>query len=388
MLRLVWAKSYCVQMGSPICDVNTKRAPLGVLFYVRYFQAKGCAYIFNFRPLNRLDRCLSKGTTDCMTEQTKGFIALFAAYTLWGISALYYREVNHVPGLEVLAHRTFWSFVLFAGLAVLQGRSKELAFLLHPKSGAQGLFRIAPAACFVSLNWFLFIYAIQSDQTLEASIAYYIFPLMAAGIGVAVFGERLKGLQYLSMMLGFSAVIVLTIGLGAAPWLALTMSGSFVLYGTIKKGLAVGPVISMAAEATLLAPFALIYLIGAQLWGWGATPAQPAGAFGTTLSSSLLLIFSGLVTSIPLILFSYASRRVSMIVLGLGNYHNSTLQLIIAVLVFGQVITLSHMIALPMIWTGLALFTWTAWHRDRQARQLARKDRKSAVSSSTEETVL
>lgn len=319
-----------------------------------------------------------------MTDRKTGFLALFAAYTLWGISALYYREVNHVPGLEVLAHRTFWSFVLFGAVIVLQGRLKELLFLLHPKSGAQGLYRIAPAAMFVSLNWFLFIYAIQSDQTLEASLAYYIFPLMAAGVGVAVFGERLRGLQYVSMLLGFGAVMVLTIGLGAAPWLALTMSGSFILYGAIKKGLAVGAVISMAAEAALLAPFALVYLIGAEVWGWGGTPAQMAGAFGANMHDTLLLILAGAVTGVPLILFSFASRRVSMIVLGLGNYHNSTLQLIIAVLVFGQIVTLWHMIALPMIWTGLALFSWTAWRIDVQER----KARKSAVSSSTEETVL
>ncbi|MBU2866356.1 EamA family transporter RarD [Pacificibacter marinus] len=319
-----------------------------------------------------------------MTDRKTGFLALFLAYTLWGISALYYREVNHVPGLEVLAHRTFWSFVMFGAIIALQGRTRELLFLLHPKSGAQGLYRIAPAAILVSLNWFLFIYAIQSDQTLEASLAYYIFPLMAAGVGVMIFGERLKGLQYISMLLGLAAVVVLTIGLGAAPWLALTMSGSFVIYGTIKKGLAVGAVISMAAEAALLAPFALIYLIGVEIWGWGGTETQASGVFGATIRDTVLLILAGAVTGVPLILFSIASRRMSMIVLGLGNYHNSTLQMIIAVWVFGQVITPSHMIALPMIWTGLALFTWTAWRADRQART----DKISAVSSSTEETVL
>jgi chloramphenicol-sensitive protein RarD len=207
---------------------------------------------------------------------------------------------------------------------------------------------------------------------------------MAAGVGVAVFGERLHGLQYVSMLLGLGAVTVLTIGLGAAPWLALTMSGSFIMYGAIKKGLDVGAVISMAAEAALLAPFALVYLIGAEVWGWGGTPAQLAGAFGENAHDTVMLIFAGAVTGVPLILFSFAARRVSMIVLGLGNYHNSTLQLIIAVLVFGQVITPSHMIALPMIWTALALFTWTAWRIDTQARKL----RRSSVSSSTEETVL
>jgi chloramphenicol-sensitive protein RarD len=357
---------------------------IGVLVSAVLFLQKGCAQLCLFGIPFSLASPRAFTPIDAMTDRKTGFLALFAAYTLWGISALYYREVNHVPGLEVLAHRTFWSFVLFGAVIVLQGRTRELLYLLHPKSETQGLYRIAPAAFFVSTNWFLFIYAIQSDQTLEASLAYYIFPLMAAGVGVAIFGEQLRGLQYVSMLLGLAAVVVLTIGLGAAPWLALTMSGSFILYGAIKKGLDVGPVISMAAEAALLAPFALIYLIGAEVWEWGGTTAQASGAFGHSARDTILLICAGAVTSVPLILFSFAARRVSMIVLGLGNYHNSTLQMIIAVWVFGQVITPSHMIALPMIWTGLALFTWTAWRVDRQART----DKRSAVSSSTEATVL
>lgn len=319
-----------------------------------------------------------------MTEYRKGLIALFVAYTLWGLSALYYREVNHVPAFEVLAHRTLWSFVLFGGVVLLQGRLKELLALLHPKSGAQGIYRVVPAAVFISVNWFLFIWAIQSDQTLEASLAYYIFPLMAAAVGVVPFAERLRGLQYLSLALAFGAVGVLTIGLGAAPWLALTMSASFVTYGAIKKGFEAGAVLSMAAEAALLAPFGLLFLIGAEYWGWGGTATQASGAFGHTLVDSLVLILSGAVSGAPLILFSYASRRVPMIIVGLGNYHNSTLQLILAVTVFDQVITRAHMIALPMIWCGLVVFTWEAWRRDAQAR----KARRDVASSSTVDTVV
>ncbi|WP_417248747.1 EamA family transporter RarD [Celeribacter sp.] len=314
-----------------------------------------------------------------MTQTRSGFFALIGAYTIWGLSALYYREVTHVPALEVLAHRTVWSFIAFFGIIAAQGRIREMFALLHPRTRGQGLSRIAPAAFVISINWFLFVYAIQSDSTLEASLAYYIYPLMAAGVGWVLFSERLHGLQYLSMGLGIVAVTVLTVGLGAVPWLALMMSATFMTYGTIKKGLAAGPVIAMAAETTLIAPFALIYLIGAELWGWGGSAAQPAGAFGADLWSSFVLMLAGVVTGVPLLLFSMAARRLSLTVVGLGNYYNATLQLIVAVTIFDQVITPSHSIALPLIWVALAAFTFESFRRERQDR----KARTAATSSST-----
>lgn len=312
-----------------------------------------------------------------MSERTIGFLTLIGAYTIWGLSALYYREVTHVPAVEVLAHRTVWSFVAFFIVIAAQGRIGELIALLRTREHT--LYHIAPAAVFVSLNWFLFVYAIQSDQTLEASLAYYIYPLMAAGVGWVVFKERLYGLQYLSMVLALVAVAVLTIGLGAAPWMALAMSASFICYGTFKKGLTAGAVISMAAETTLIAPLALIYLIGAEVWGWGGSAAQPAGAFGEEAWTTGVLMLAGVVTGIPLLLFSMAARRLTLTVVGLGNYYNSTLQLIVAVVVFGQIITPAHMVALPVIWTALAAFTFESFRRDRQSRRA----RKAVANSAT-----
>jgi chloramphenicol-sensitive protein RarD len=302
--------------------------------------------------------------TSGLSEGAKGVIALIAAFTWWGLSTLYYHEVRHIPAYEVLAHRSLWTFIVFGAWIAFQGRSRELSGLLSPSNPARTLQRIVPAAIFVSSNWFLFIYAIQSGRAIEASLAYYIFPLMAAATGAVLFKERLYPLQYAAMALATLAVLVLGVGLGAAPWLSLIMSATFIVYGVIKKGLETGPVITMAAESALLAPLGLIFIIGAQLYGWGGSEAQPAGAFGHDVSDTLWLMSAGVITGVPLILFSYAARRVSLTVAGLGNFYNSTIQLIISVAVFGEIFTASHQIAMPLIWIGIVLFSFSAVRND------------------------
>ena len=316
-----------------------------------------------------------------MSERTIGILSLVGAYTIWGLSALYYREVSHVPALEVLAHRTVWSFVAFFSIIVFQGRLGDLLAVLSPRSKWDGFYRIAPAAIFVSINWFLFVFAIQNGQTLEASLAYYISPIMAAAVGWAVFSEPLKGLQWPAMALAVVAVGVLTVGLGHAPWLSLAMSASFIGYSGFKKGLKAGPTLVMAAETTILVPLSLTYLIGAQFWGWGGSETQTAGAFGSSWHDSLLLAFSGVMTGVPLVLFAMAANRVALSTLGLGHYYNATLQLIVSVVIFGQIITSFHIVALPMVWIAVTLFSLQAIRADRQAR----KARKAALSSPIEE---
>lgn len=318
-----------------------------------------------------------------MSDRTTGFLTLVGAYTIWGLSALYYREISHVPALEILAHRTVWSFVAFFSIIALQGRMRELWRVLSPRSAWSGLYRIAPAAFFVSVNWFLFVYAIQNNQTFEASLAYYISPIMAAVVGWVVFSERLKGLQWPAMVLALIAVAVLTVGLGHAPWLSLAMSASFIAYSGFKKGLEAGPTLAMAAETTLLVPLSLSYLIGAQIWGWGGSDTQAAGAFGSSWRDSLLLVFSGVMTGVPLVLFAMAANRVALSTLGLGHYYNASLQLIVSVMIFGQVMTSFHAVALPLVWIAVTLFSLQAFRADRQAR----KARKAAASSPIEEMV-
>ncbi|CAM3259571.1 chloramphenicol-sensitive protein RarD [Paracoccus aminovorans] len=301
-----------------------------------------------------------------MREGTKGFWAMIAVCVSWGLSPIYYRALAHVPTVEVLAHRTLWSLVLFGVVLGLQGRLRQLAAALAgPQIG-----RIAFAAITVSANWGLFIWAVQAGHVVQSSLGYYIFPLVAVLLGVLVFGERLTRAQAAAVALAALAVGLLTWGLGVAPWISLGLAITFGLYGVVKKALALGPVLSVAAEVALLSPLAAGWLI---LQGAGLMPAALAQpfVFGTDLASSLLLVGSGLITAVPLILFSYAARRLGMAALGLMLYLNPTLQFLCAVLLFGEPFTRWHMIAFAMIWGALAIYSASALGQARRAAALA-----------------
>ncbi|MBA84408.1 EamA family transporter RarD [Thalassobius sp. S69A] len=295
-----------------------------------------------------------------MTESKRGVLALLVACTVWGLSPLYYKLLAHIPPLEVLAHRTLWSCAFFALVLAGQGRLGQL----------RGVFRswrvvgvIVFAAVMISVNWFVFILSIQVGHAVEASLGYYIFPLVAVLIGVVVFKESLSPLQILAVALALGAVLVLTLGLGVAPWIALILSVTFGLYGLVKKRLSVGPVVSVTAEVLLLSPIALLVL----LWEW----QQGVPVLGYSLSDSLLLMFSGVLTGAPLILFSAATKRVSMATVGLIQYLNPTLQFLCAVLVFAEPFGQWHAIAFAMIWTALAIYSFAALVQDRASRRVS-----------------
>jgi len=297
-----------------------------------------------------------------MSEWAKGFWAMIAVCVTWGLSPIYYRALVGVPTVEVLAHRTIWSLALFLVVLGLQGRLGQLRAAL---TGRQAV-RIALAALTVSANWGMFIWAVQAGHVVQSSLGYYIFPLAAVVTGVLVFGESLTWAQASAVLLAALAVGLLTWGLGVAPWISLGLATTFVLYGAVKKSLPLGPMLSVAAEVALLAPLALGWLFAQAL---GLTPAPLA--FGANLPVSLLLVASGAITAVPLILFSYAARRVEMATLGLMFYVNPTLQFLCAVLIFDETFTGWHMVAFAMIWAALGVYSVSALRQSRRVAPLA-----------------
>ena len=295
-----------------------------------------------------------------LTPGAKGILALIAACTVWGLSPLYYHLLAHVPPLEVLCYRTIWSLIFFAGLLVAQGRLGQVRAALADR---RTLAVIVAAAVMISLNWFGFIYSISIGNALEASLGYYMFPLVAVVLGWLVFHESLSRAQIAAVLLAAAAVAVLTAGLGVAPWMALFLAGTFGAYGVLKKGLDLGGVVSVTAEVAVLAPFALVWLI---------LRGTEIGAHAVDWSDMALLSLSGLLTGLPLILFSFATRRVRLSTVGLVQYLNPTLQFACAVLFFGNLLTPWHAIAFPMIWAALALYSLSSVRADRAARRARR----------------
>ncbi|WP_212526098.1 EamA family transporter RarD [Actibacterium sp. MT2.3-13A] len=303
-----------------------------------------------------------------MSEARKGILAMMGACCIWGLSGLYYKLLAHVPPLEVLSHRTLWSLVFFGIVLAAQGRLGEIARLLR---APRVLALVFLAAVMISTNWFLFIYSVLVGSAMEASLGYYIFPLVAVTLGFVMLGERLSAGKWAAVGLAALAVGVLTWGLGVAPWISLALAFTFGCYGLLKRGAPAGPLVSVTTEVLLLSPLALFWLWGVHVQGWEGLVGRNLGTFGHDARDSLILAASGVLTGGPLILFSYASKRVSFATVGLVQYLNPTLQFLVATLAFAEPMTRWHGIAFPLIWIALAIYSWESLRQDRAARRAA-----------------
>jgi chloramphenicol-sensitive protein RarD len=303
-----------------------------------------------------------------MGEGRKGVLAIVGAATIWGLSTIFYRALSGVPPLEVLSQRTLWSAAFLGGVLLVQGRSGEMrALLARPRC----LELLVASAIMVSTNWLCFIWAMQNGRALDSSLGYYIFPLFAVALGYLLLGERFTRLQALAIGLGALAVTILTWGFGVAPWLALLIAASFALYGYIKGQVPFGSALTVFVETLLIAPIAIVWLWGIASLGWTDADGRGGSHFGQDGLTTALLVLSGPMTGVPLMLFSYAARRIPYATLGLIQYLNPTLQFVVAVALFGEPFTPWHGIAFPLIWAGLALYSWGAWRQERDARSRA-----------------
>lgn len=308
--------------------------------------------------------------TSYLSETAKGALAIVAACTIWGLSGLYFKAIAHIPPLEVMAHRSVWSLIFLLALFAMRSRISDLRQLL--RDGSQ-MWRIAISAVLIAINWLVYIIAVQTGHATEASLGYYIFPLVAVTLGALVFNESLSKVQYGAVALAALAVLVLGIGLGTPPWIALILSCTFGGYGIIKKTVSAGADLTVAAELVLLVPPSLAYLVWLHVQG--------SAAFGDTAYDSAMLVGLALFTGLPLVFLSYGFQRLSYSTLGLIQYLNPTLQLCVALIFLGETLTPAHSIALPLIWIGLALYSWDLWRQDKSARKRGIKSDTSGDTS-------
>lgn len=305
-----------------------------------------------------------------MTEISKGLAAILAACMIWGLSPLFYKELAHIPPLELFAHRIVWSSIFFASL--LAG-TQQLSALYRALAKRAHLIRMIACAGIICINWFGLIYAVQIEQAIQVSMAYFIYPLFSVLLGYIFLREKLTLPQIIAVLLVAVAVTLLITRLSVPPLLALAMASSFSLYGLIKRNLDVAPMVSVLVEVLLVLPLALIWLWAVHGYGAQALTTRPGAWFGNNPTDTLLLILSGPLTGMPLLLFTYAARRLRMSTIGLVQYINPTLQFLVAVFVFAEPFTAAHKLAFPMIWGALILYT---------AASLLQERRKTISSSS------
>ncbi len=275
------------------------------------------------------------------------------AYILWGLLPLYLKLLTGVPAVQVLAHRVVWSLLLLAIVVVVLGRLRTV------RAAARGrtLALLGASATLIAVNWLTYIWAVQHAHVLEASLGYFINPLVNVALGVAVLGERVSRVQRVAVGIAAAGVAVMALSGGGAIWISLVLAVSFGLYGLIRKVAAIDALGGLTIETLLLAPLSLVVLAYAGAAG--------NAAFGQERSVDLLLILAGPVTAAPLLLFAAAARRLTLATLGLLQYLGPTLQFAEAVLIFGEPLRPVHMVTFAAIWTGCALYAWDAWRRSR-----------------------
>jgi chloramphenicol-sensitive protein RarD len=266
------------------------------------------------------------------------------AYALWGVLPLYIHLLQDVPALQVLAHRVVWSLLLLIVVIVVLRRAGPI---LRAARGRTLLYLVASAGL-IAVNWLVYIWAVQHHHVLEASLGYFINPLVNVALGVAVLGERLRRLQGVAIAVAAAGVAILAISGGGALWISLALAASFGLYGLVRKVAAIDALGGLTVETLLLAPASLALLFYAGQTG--------QGALGQSTGLDWLLVLAGPVTAAPLLLFAAAARRLPLTTLGLLQYIAPSFQFAQAILFFGEPVGLAHIVTFALIWTGCALY--------------------------------
>jgi chloramphenicol-sensitive protein RarD len=300
-------------------------------------------------------------------EQT-GILYTAFSYFLWGILPIYWKWLNHVSADEILANRVFWSFWFMLLFLFFTKRWK--AFITYIKSSLTKKKQLAAlllASLLISANWFIYIWAVNTNQMVEASLGYYINPLVSVLLGVFILKESLSKAQIVSFILAAAGVMILTFSYGEFPWIAIGLAFSFGLYGLAKKLIKVDSAIGLTLETMTIAPISLIYM-------FYMFEANLSSLFNVSLGTDLLLMGAGAVTAIPLLFFSRGAQQIPLYMVGFLQYISPTITLILGVMVYGETFSATHLISFICIWIALVIFT-------ASRIQFARKRRREAKLS-------
>lgn len=297
-----------------------------------------------------------------------------SAYVLWGLFPIYFPLLKPASPFEVLADRFVWSFVFLAMIMTVTRSWSRMGDVLHNR---RVMLMLVGATLLISVNWGVYIWAVNNDRVVEAALGYFINPLMVVLTGTLLLGERLRPLQWTAVGIAAVAVAVLTAGYGSVPWIALALAFSWAGYGLVKKLAGVDPVASLTVETAYGTPFALAFLL------WLST--QGTLVFGhSSTGNTLLLMMTGVVTAIPLVLFGAATNRVPLSMIGVLQYLTPCLQFLLGILVFNEQMPASRWFGFGIVWLALVVFTWDSL-RNGQANRVARRAEEDGVAEGVSE---
>ena len=280
------------------------------------------------------------------TEAQIGIGYALLAFSAWGFIPIYWKLLNTVPSMEILTHRMVWSVFFLLGLLAVQKRLGEFRELFHsPKY----IFMLLGTATLLGGNWFVYIYGVNTNQVIETSLGYFISPLLVILLGAVFLRERLNIWQVVAV--GFAALGVLNFiwNFGSLPWIALSLAFTFSFYGLFRKMIPVKPLVGLLMETALLAPLAVVLIV---FWEVDGT-----GHFGTAWMTDFLLFGAGVVTSLPLLWFINAGKRLRYSTIGFIQYLTPSIQLLIGVYLYHEPFTPTHSITFGLIWAGLVIFS-------------------------------
>jgi len=279
-----------------------------------------------------------------------GLATAITAYFIWGLSPIYWKSLAAVPAFEILMHRMIWSFVFLFPLIFVTGRRADLkAAVKSPKV----MLILLSTTLLVGFNWFLFIWAINSNHILQTSLGYYITPLVSVLLGMVFLKERLRRIQIAALILAACAVGMMTIRYGQFPWVSLSLAFSFGFYGLIRKIAPVGALVGLTVETMVLSIPAVGYLVYINMLGKGSFMQAGTG-------TDLLLVGAALVTALPLLLFTVGARLLHLSTIGFLQYLAPSCTFLLAILVYNEPLARPQLVAFIMIWTALILYSLDA----------------------------
>lgn len=284
-----------------------------------------------------------------------GAIYAALAFAAWGIFPLYFRQIAHVPSGEILIHRIVWSLVF---VVIALSLRRQWGWLKPVMRQPKVLAAFTASALLLSVNWLTYIWAVNNGHVIDASLGYFINPLVNVLLGYTVLHERLRRMQWLALGLAAAGVLWLTIQAGHLPWIALALAGSFGAYGLLRKVATLGALEGLTLETMLLAPIAAVVL---GVWMFNGSSTFPAPDAPT----NAWLIAAGPITAIPLLLFAAGARRISLTTLGLLQYIGPTIQLALGLWLFHEPFSTARLLGFALIWLALALYSAEGWWHGR-----------------------